>query len=108
MQAGAGQLAIRPADMTFEQAIRHYMDEIACTARDTNSQLQTLDNRQGWYHVRGNIVCRFGCCSVRHCRDLRDNVSTLLSLLQMHDNNYCSESRSNKIINCYAFQIRTC
>lgn len=45
MQAGAGQLAIRPADMTFEQAIRHYMDEIACTARDTNSQLQTLDNR---------------------------------------------------------------
>lgn len=45
MQTGTGQLAIRPADMTFEQAIRHYMDEIACTARDTNSQLQTLDNR---------------------------------------------------------------
>lgn len=45
MQTGTGQVAIRPADMTFEQAIRHYMDEIACTARDTNSQLQTLDNR---------------------------------------------------------------
>ncbi len=56
MQTGAGQLAIRPADMTFEQAIRHYMDEIACTARDTNSQLQTLDNRQGCYHVP-EIMC---------------------------------------------------
>lgn len=57
MQIGAGQLAIRPADMTFEQAMRHYMDEIACTARDTNSQLQTLDNRQGCYHVPEINLC---------------------------------------------------
>ena len=51
VQPGAGQLAVRPADMTFEQAMRHYMDEIAHTAQDTNSQLQTLDNRQVLQHV---------------------------------------------------------
>lgn len=104
MQTGAGQLAVRPADMTFEQAIRHYMDEIACTARDTNSQLQTLDNRQGCYHVPETNVCRFGCCFVHHCCDLqstRDNMSTLLSLLHMHDNNHCSNIHSNSTNNCY-------
>ena len=50
VQPGGGQLAVRPADMNFEQAMRHYMDEIARTARDTNSQLQTLDNRQDLHH----------------------------------------------------------
>ena len=98
MQTGAGQLAIRAADMTFEQAIRHYMDEIACTARDTNSQLQTLDNRQGCYHVAGVNVCRFGCCFVRHCCNLRDNMSTLLSLLQMPNHNHCSKVIVSTII----------
>ena len=46
VQSGQQQLAIRPADMSFEQAMRHYLDEIARTSKDTNSQLQTLDNRQ--------------------------------------------------------------
>ena len=46
MQPEEGQLVMRPADTSFEQAIRHHMDEIACTARDTNNQLQTLDHRQ--------------------------------------------------------------
>ena len=45
VQRGEDQLAVRPADMSFEQAMRHYMDDIARTARDTNSQLQTLNNR---------------------------------------------------------------
>lgn len=45
VQSGQQQLAIRPADMSFEQAMRHYMDEIARTSKDTNSQLQTLDHR---------------------------------------------------------------
>lgn len=45
MQPEAGPLAVRPADMSFEQAMRYYMDEIACTAKNTNGLLNSLDNR---------------------------------------------------------------
>ncbi len=117
MQSGAGQVAIRPADMTFEQAIRHYMDEIACTARHTNSQLQTLDNRHGCHHIpeKGcrhvpeTNVCRFNGCFVHRCCNLRDNISILLSLLQMHDYDHCSNSHSSSINSCYhAFRLIMC
>lgn len=68
VQPGGRQLAVRPADMTFEQAMRHYMDEIAHTARDTNSQLQTLDNRQvlqyrsSIYESNTKYTCMHNCC----------------------------------------------
>lgn len=112
MQIGAGQLAIRPADMTFEQAMRHYMDEIACTARDTNSQLQTLDNRQGCYHVPEINMCKFDCCFVRHCCNFWDTIFTLLSFLQMHNNGNCNNSHNNRnnntTTNNNAFRLMMC
>lgn len=77
MQSEQQQLTVRPADMSFEQAMRHYMDEIAHTSKDTNSQLQTLDNRQGFIPVclaasslklqSSKVCCLSGCaCHGRH------------------------------------------
>ena len=63
VQSGQQQLAIRPADMSFEQAMRHYMDEIARTSKDTNSQLQTLDNR---YAILQNLLCISFIVTRRH------------------------------------------